>query len=1048
MGAANGSGVVSGNILNGAGLIGLTKAGSGSLVISGNNQIGNGLSVTGGTLAIGAGGTTQVVNGFAVHNTSTLLVSGSAAAGEIDIDNSAFLSGAGTVSVGGGGLFYNSTAASAFAGVVTGGGDLEMAAAGTLTLSGSSNYQGGTNIDNVAATLRVGAANALPFGPNAGGVSISTTGTLDLAGNTANINGLTGNGAVNDSTAGSGLLVVGNNNATSTFSGGLRNTAGTLALWKTGSGALTLSGSSSYAGATMVNSGRLVLGAGGALGNTAITVNPNGVFQPAVGATAGIAGGGASLALNGGLFDMASDNALGAFTLNPQGSFSGTALSLSGGTLLLDLTASSGTTGVDTLLVGNGSAVLSNGTNISLVKSGSLNFGTYPLIQLNGSGASGLSGNYFTLDNSGGTSEIINLGGQSYMLSLVNSSTAESLSVSAGFVSTQYTLAAAIQPRMMVSSTAVFTGSITNSGTNTNPSSDSLNYTLAGSLTGGSGTLGALSNSSSTGLALGATASGSSLFTASATPGIVTLTLAATATNTNLGTTASGPLSFTGTADVLGNRSINVPSITLGAAGRFMAGTTISGSAQLSSTTGDDSTATRLTVDGTGQAANLNGLALAAAGGNAYFNGSSANPTNSLRTLSGTVSTASPGPVNGSFTLSVTGKGLSGETDPTLVLAYSGTAVNNRVVTSTSASFGLIHLGQSVASQAITLSTIGADSQNTRVTVPNGSDSYGIYVSGGANPTFSNATVTDTRSIGGTPNTAGNLSCTITLATSGEGLSGESPIPVVVPYSVQVFSGSGHWTGAGGSSWGPNGNWTDLNGTGVQAAPGTWGYGDTAVLDDTAGTNGLTLDGASPHLAALVINTSGSYTLAPGSGGTLALDNGGGPAVVTLASGTGAITAPIFLSSSGSFALAPGTQMGLAGTISGANSLALAGKGTLVLGGTNNGYSGGTIVEGGTLIADTNGALPDSGALVIGAGGTFIFDPTVPASASSELPATHPGIASGRRPGTVNLGPAGRGRNRCRDSNVAKKEEVIRRFRQPTAPGRAACGAHRPRRRR
>ena len=109
-----------------------------------------------------------------------------------------------------------------------------------------------------------------------------------------------------------------------------------------------------------------------------------------------------------------------------------------------------------------------------------------------------------------------------------------------------------------------------------------------------------------------------------------------------------------------------------------------------------------------------------------------------------------------------------------------------------------------------------------------------MTVSGGSNPTFNGPSVTDNRTVSGTIGAAGMLGGTITLTTNGEGLAGESPIPVTVNYSAQVFSGSGRWLGGNGSSWGSgaSGNWTDANGSGVQAGPGTFpGFNDTAVLD-------------------------------------------------------------------------------------------------------------------------------------------------------------------------------------------------------------------------
>ncbi len=351
-----------------------------------------------------------------------------------------------------------------------------------------------------------------------------------------------------------------------------------------------------------------------------------------------------------------------------------------------------------------------------------------------------------------------------------------------------------------------------------------------------------------------------------------------------------------------------------------------------------------------------------------------------------------------------------GSSESPLDVLVSGTVVANRVVTSSSAGFGLVHVGQAVTPQTITLSTTGDDNRYTRVTVTNsGIDNNGfLTVSGGSTGTvFNSSTSTDTRVVSGTASVAVALSGTITLTTSGECLANESPFPVSVNYTAQVFSGSGRWTGTNGAtSWGSgaSGNWTDANGQGVQAAPGTFsGYNDTAVLDNTGGTNTtITLDGASPTLAALIFNTtgSGSYTLGQGAvgAGSLNLNNGANAAaVVTVLGGTHTITAPITLTSSGSFAPTVGTQLTLAGNISngpsGSMSLALADSGTLILSGTDNSYSGGTYVDAGTLITTNDAAVPDGTSLTVGAGGVFLFDPTATFAMSDLTPAVSARVA-------------------------------------------------------
>ena len=61
---------------------------------------------------------------------------------------------------------------------------------------------------------------------------------------------------------------------------------------------------------------------------------------------------------------------------------------------------------------------------------------------------------------------------------------------------------------------------------------------------------------------------------------------------------------------------------------------------------------------------------------------------------------------------------------------------------------------------------------------------------------------------------------------------------------------------------------------------------------------------------------------------------------------------------------------------SGAGGLVITGSGTVTLSGTNT-YTGGTTVSAGTLRINAASALPTGTSLTVGAGGTFIFDPSV-----------------------------------------------------------------------
>ena len=285
----------------------------------------------------------------------------------------------------------------------------------------------------------MGANNALPYGPGVGNVLVGVPGgpgTLDLAGFTASVNGLTGNGTV-DNTTGGGLLVVGNNNATSTFSGVIQNSAGSLALYKTGGGTLTLTGSSTYAGGTTMNNGMLVVAntAGSALGGGNLTLN-GGILA------AGPAGGSI-----GGLVQAGS----AAHTIAPGAALASGfgALNLNGGlstnantTLAFNVTSAPQISGiyVGDLINMNGSSLTVSGGSIAFVGASPTALGDYRLIA--------------------------NLGVSSTNM------TSFSLPAAPGGSNDAYTLSTSVDPGnldLVVASAATFAGSATWTSNGSNP---------------------------------------------------------------------------------------------------------------------------------------------------------------------------------------------------------------------------------------------------------------------------------------------------------------------------------------------------------------------------------------------------------------------------------------------------------------------------------------------------------------------------------------------------------------------------------------------------
>ncbi|HSU53057.1 MAG TPA: autotransporter-associated beta strand repeat-containing protein [Candidatus Dormibacteraeota bacterium] len=154
---------------------------------------------------------------------------------------------------------------------------LTKAGAGTLAVNGANTYTGGTVISN--GVLQLGNAAGIPSG-TATAASVTNYGTLDLNGNSPFISSLSGSGIVDTVSGGAPTLSVGANDASSAFTGTIRNTVGSLALSKTGIGTFTLGGASTYGGGTTVGSGTLLItnATGSATGSGAVTVNSAATF--------------------------------------------------------------------------------------------------------------------------------------------------------------------------------------------------------------------------------------------------------------------------------------------------------------------------------------------------------------------------------------------------------------------------------------------------------------------------------------------------------------------------------------------------------------------------------------------------------------------------------------------------------------------------------------------------------------------------------------------------------------------------------------------------
>ncbi len=200
----------------------VTLAGGGKLILSGSNTYSGLTTISTGTLQVGSGGTT----------------------GSIDPTSGVTDNGV---------LAFSRSGSVTFSKIISGGGNVTMLGPGTLVLSASDTYTGGTTVGG--GTLQLG--NAAAIGSTSGAATISS-GVLDLHGYSLGVGALSGTGTINNlSGSGTYTLTVGNGNASSTFSGGIKNTTGAIALSKTGTGTLILAGANTYTGGTKVSGGTL-----------------------------------------------------------------------------------------------------------------------------------------------------------------------------------------------------------------------------------------------------------------------------------------------------------------------------------------------------------------------------------------------------------------------------------------------------------------------------------------------------------------------------------------------------------------------------------------------------------------------------------------------------------------------------------------------------------------------------------------------------------------------------------------------------------------------
>ncbi len=277
---------------------GLTMPGAGgTLILTGANAYSGLTTISAGTLQIGNGksGTDNSTSGFTVGATGTLVFDQATATSVTQtIANAGTVYGAegSGITINISGAINNNTTAGAFV----------QSGAGTTVLSNANGYTGMTTINN-GGTVNLTAAGAI----NTGSAGVVVNGTLGLgisggigsgASVTVNTGGLFSLGAFSDTVASVHLLggsITGTSgvltdSATYDVQSGSSTAilAGSNGLTKSTAGLVTLSGASTYSGATQINAGtlRATNASGSATGTSSVQVNAG----SSLGGTGGIGG--------------------------------------------------------------------------------------------------------------------------------------------------------------------------------------------------------------------------------------------------------------------------------------------------------------------------------------------------------------------------------------------------------------------------------------------------------------------------------------------------------------------------------------------------------------------------------------------------------------------------------------------------------------------------------------------------------------------------------------------------------------------------------------
>ena len=237
-----------------AGAVGLNKTTSGTVTLSGANTYLGPTSITGGTLAVGAANSINILSAVTV-NGGTLLMSANDSVASVSLQGGT-IAGSSILTSTTPFDLRNGTVSAVLGGILVGANKTSDGtnSGGTVTLSGANTYTGTTTVS--AGTLTLGSSNVLA----SAGTLIVSGGTLDMGSN---------NNIMASVSLQNGGIITGSGKLTSTSSFDLQNgsvsavlAGSTVAIGanKTTTGTVTLLGLNTYTGATTISAGTLTLG--------------------------------------------------------------------------------------------------------------------------------------------------------------------------------------------------------------------------------------------------------------------------------------------------------------------------------------------------------------------------------------------------------------------------------------------------------------------------------------------------------------------------------------------------------------------------------------------------------------------------------------------------------------------------------------------------------------------------------------------------------------------------------------------------------------------